>query len=261
MTTSLIQSGELAGILDSPSMVLIDARSFAAYEKGHIPGAVNLDLFAFHWFDTSRSGIEAFGRQTVDLFSFCGVDYKGRIVFYDDESGMLASRGVWLLWYLSHHTVQLLDGGFKKWSGEMRSIETRTNNYTPSDFKGRANPDVLADYKHVEERLEEATIIDARSIAEYDGSIARAARRGHIPNSYNIDFRLNLNGDGTLKDAHSLRRLYPFSKSDEIITYCQGAYRAANTFLALKEAGFEDVRVYLGSWGEWGNRAGLPVEI
>ncbi len=104
------------------------------------------------------------------------------------------------------------------------------------------------------------TILDARSTGEYDGSIIRAAQSGHIPNSINIDWNQNLQDDGTFKNDEELSKMYNFPKDSEITTYCQGAYRAANTFLVLKKLGFTNVKVYLGSWGEWGNKLELDVE-
>jgi len=107
--------------------------------------------------------------------------------------------------------------------------------------------------------LDKLKIVDARSKEEYDGKVLRAARRGHLPNSENVDWNLNIAQDGTMKNDNELSKLYQLPKDTEIITYCQGAYRAANTFLALKKLGFKNVRVYLGSWGEWGNKLDLPV--
>ncbi len=111
----IIHTKELEQILSDPNLVLIDARSFKEYSTGHIPGAVNLDLFAFHWLDTSKAGMAAFNAQTVDLFSAVGVSNEKKVVFYDDVSGMLASRGVWELLYFSHPQVFMLEGGLSKW--------------------------------------------------------------------------------------------------------------------------------------------------
>jgi thiosulfate/3-mercaptopyruvate sulfurtransferase len=95
---------------------------------------------------------------------------------------------------------------------------------------------------------------------EYDGLIVRAARRGHIPSAVNIDWYRNLE-NGKFKEFSKLVQLYSFIPIDkEIITYCQGGYRAANTYLVLKNLGYLNVKMYLGSWGEWGNIPTLPVE-
>ncbi len=256
----LIQTSELEKILNDSSLLVIDSRSFKEYSEGHIPGAVNLDLFAFHWIDTTKSGIDTFNKQTQQLFSFCGISNDKKVVFYDNESSMLASRGVWLLTYFSHTDVQMLDGGFQKWSKENLPIETKTNSFKPTKFSGKTNPSILTGYEYIRDNLEKLTLIDARSTQEYEGTVIRAASAGHIPSAVNIDFHLNISEDGTLKNNNELEKLYPFPKDAEIITYCQGAYRAANTFLTLKKIGFENVKVYLGSWGEWGNKTELPIE-
>lgn len=256
----LISTKALAEDLENPDLLVIDCRSYKEYSQGHIPGSVNLDLFGFHWLDTSESGMDAFHQQTRQLFSFAGVSPQKKVVFYDDVSGMLAARGVWLLLYFSHANTAMLDGGLKKWQDEGRKTETKTNGFAPTAFEGKPNPNLMAGYKFIRENLGRITLIDARSEEEFTGKAIRGARGGHIPGAVNVDFNLNISTDGTIKDADALSKLYQIPRDAEIVAYCQGAYRAANSFVALKRLGFENVRVYLGSWGEWANRTELPVE-
>jgi thiosulfate/3-mercaptopyruvate sulfurtransferase len=256
----LISTKELDLILNDSKNLIIDTRSFKEYSEGHIPGAVNLDLFAFHWIDTSKEGIENFNKQSQMLFSFAGITEEKKVIFYDEVSGMLAARGLWMLMYFSHPDAVMLDGGMTKWRKENLLIETKQNNFQPSNFTGKINPSIISDFENIRNNLDKLKIIDARSEGEYDGTIVRAAQSGHIPKSINADWNLNLKEDGTFKEDSELSKLYEIPKDSEIVTYCQGAYRAANSFLVLKKLGFENVRVYLGSWGEWGNRLELPVE-
>lgn len=258
-TTMLISTTELEKNLNNKDLLLIDTRSSKEYFEGHIPGAVNLDLFAFHWIDTSKQGIESFNIQTLKILSFVGVTPEKMVVFYDDISGMLAARGVWLLMYFSHPQVLMLDGGIKKWKNENLPLETKSNQYKPSKYSGKINPELIAGFEFIKENLNHLKIIDVRTPEEYNGSVLRAARGGHIPNSINIDWNYNVKDDGTMKKDEDLSKLYDLPLDTPIITYCQGAYRAANTFLALKKIGFKNVKVYLGSWGEWGNKLELPV--
>lgn len=255
-----ISTSELKPQLENSNLLLVDTRSFKEYSDGHIPGAVNLDLFAFHWIDTTKDGIQNFNKQTQTIFSFVGATPEKKVVFYDDVSGMLAARGAWMLEYISHPDVSMLDGGINKWRKEGMPIETTSNPYRPSKFSGKINSKIISGYEYIRDNIDRLTIIDARSAGEYNGTIIRAAQSGHIPNSVNIDWKLNINDDGTFKTDDQLSQLYQIPKDSEIVTYCQGAYRAANTFLALKKIGFTNVRVYLGSWGEWGNKLELPVE-
>ena len=256
----LISTADLAKELQNQNLILIDARSFKEYSQGHIPGAVNLDLFAYHWFDTTSQGMQVFVEQTKKLLSFVGATLSKKIVFYDDVSGMLAARGVWMLMYFSHQNVLMLDGGIKKWRAENLPIETKTNGFSPSIFDGTSNPQIIADYDYIKQNLGKAILIDARSKEEFIGDVIRGARKGHIPGAINVDFSANIAEDGTIKNEKQLEELYKIPKDAQIITYCQGAYRAANSFLVLRKLEIEKVKVYLGSWGEWSNRTELPVE-
>ncbi len=256
----LISTTKLNSILNDTDVIIADTRSFKEYSQGHIPGAVHLDLFAFHWIDTTKEGIENFNNQTKTLLSFLGLTPEKKVIFYDSVSGMLAARGVWMSMYFSHENVSMLDGGITKWQKENLPLETKSNGFKLSNFSGKINSDIISGFEYVQDNLNNVKILDVRSTGEYDGSVVRAAQSGHIPNSINIDWNQNIREDGTFKNDDELSQMYDYPKDSEIITYCQGAYRAANSFLVLKKLGFTNVRVYLGSWGEWGNRLELPIE-
>ena len=254
-------------MLKDRNLLLLDTRPFSSYAESHIPGAVNTELIQFHWIDTSKPGIRQFNRQSRLLLSNIGVSKKKFVVFYDDVSGISAARGVWLLLYFTHNKVAMLDGGLTKWKAEGYKTESKTNPFVCSNFKGKPNPKVLADFVQINSRIKskkKSFIIDARSKDEYEGSAIRAAHAGHIPTAINIDWNDNLDhgsGGGVFKSYDKMEQMYSnIPKHAEVITYCQGGYRAANSFVALKMLGYKNVRMYLGSWGEWGNRLDLPAE-
>lgn len=256
-----ISADKLRSMLGNRSLLLVDTRPFSDYAESHIPGAVNIDLMQFHWIDTSKQGVAQFNKQMQLLLSNIGVLANRFVVFYDDVSGPSAARGVWLLLYFSHDKVAMLDGGLNRWKALGYKTETKTNPFVHSNFRGKPDPKILADLTHIKTAIKskKAIILDARSKAEYDGSAVRASRAGHIPTAVNIDWNGNLDQD-VFKRAEKLEQMYGrIPKDAEVITYCQGGYRAANSFVALKMLGYKNVRMYLGSWGEWGNKPDLPV--
>lgn len=262
---TILDSGSLLEMINnSPTrLILVDTRTFDEYAQGHLPGAVNLDLMQFHWLDTSKGGIFQFNKQMKLLLNYLGIDSSHTVIFYDNISGPTASRGVWLLNYFSLHNVFILDGGFKYWIKCNYPVETATNRFKHNKCSFSINKSILADIQHVKNSInsdKDVVVIDSRSEVEYNGTVARAFHRGHIPNSKNIDWVNNLETEKFL-DFDKLKRLYSFiPKETEIITYCHGGYRASNTYLVLKQLGYNNVKMYLGSWGEWGNNPQLPVE-
>ena len=261
----IVRAGDLRGMLGDPGLLVVDTRPHSEYARGHVPGAVNLDLFAFHWADTSAPGLAAFAAQSARLMSFCGAGAASSVVFYDGTSGMTAARGAWLLEYLGGDgagKARMLDGGLSAWKSGGLPVEEAPNAFRPAPFAALPDSGAIAGYEYIRDNLGRLAIIDARSPAEYSGEAARAARPGHLPGAVNIEWSANLDAaTGAFRDAAGLEGLYGHIPKDaEIITYCQGAYRAANTFVALRLLGYGRVRVYLGSWGEWGNMPELPVE-
>lgn len=263
--TLLISTQKLDELIQKKDKKLsvIDTRSFGEYVLGHIPGSINTELMQFHWSDTTKNGIKQFNKQNTKLFSNFGIKKNTFLVFYENISGPSAARGVWLSLYFSHKKVAMLDGGFDKWRVENRAIDTESEKFQHRKFEGKPNSSILADLnfmKKVIKKKKDFQIIDVRTSDEFSGQQVRACRRGHIPLSRNIDWNTNVK-DGRFKSLNELKKIYTeISPDKETVTYCQGGYRAANTFVILSELGFKKAKLYLGSWNEWGNDMSLPIE-
>ena len=266
MSVPLVLSArQTAALADNHAILLVDTRPFTDYRTEHIPKAVDLPMTEYHWSDTSPTGIRAFTNQMERLLGFIGLTPNKHVVFYEETSGMMAARGVWILHYLGHRKASMLDGGLRSWRKEGQETTTEPTAPKPSRFKAHVNPEVLATMNHVLGSLNDPnrTILDVRSEEEYDGTLVRAARRGHIPTARNIDWSRTVSTQGFLRSRNELERIYSAEgvyPNKEIITYCQAGYRAAQTYLVLKLLGYPNVRNYLGSWFEWGNTGKAPVE-
>ena len=259
----VISADEAAKLVKNSNVVFIDTRNYWKYVKGHIPGAFNLELYAFHWVDTSEEGIRAFAKQMRMLFGSLGISEKTAVIFYQNNSGYDAARGVWLLDFLGHNNSKLLDGGLNLW--KRKGLATSTEDPKPrkkSNFKDILDESVLItkELMSAEIKTKSLQLIDVRNKGEYDGTFHRAVKAGHVPGAINLEWKAALRKDGTLRDARQLDEMYSnLDKTRATATYCQSGYRAAHSWLVLKLLGFENVRNYLGSWYEWGNDPSSPV--
>lgn len=253
----------LAG--DAPPLVL-DLRPADAFAAGHVLGAVHLDLFGVSLIDTDPAPLRAFSWVLEHLLAARGVSATRPVVVYDERSGMRAARAFWALEYFGHEHTQLLDGGFGAWTAAGHPVSTTPHPAEPTTWTGTRVDDRLATWRDVHDRLsaDDVVVLDTRSSGEYLGTTVRAARGGCVPGAVHVEWTDNLGSDGAFKPAEELRAMYEASgvtADKEVLTYCQGGYRAAHSYLALRLLGYPRVRTYLGSWKEWGDRTDLPVEI
>jgi thiosulfate/3-mercaptopyruvate sulfurtransferase len=262
----LTAPAELARRIESEdSTLILDLRPAEAFAEGHIPGAIHLDLWGVSLIDTDPAPLKAFVWMIAHVLDYRGVEPSRPIVVYDDISGMRAARAFWFLEYLGHERVQLLDGGFNRWTREGLPVSRDAQPPSKSTWEGTPQESRVATWRDVNERLanHNVVIVDTRSDDEYFERAVRAKRGGAIPGAVHIEWTNNLDEDSAYKPADALREMYEragVTPDKEVITYCQGGYRAAHTYLALRLLGYPRVRNYTGSWKEWGDREDLPIE-
>jgi thiosulfate/3-mercaptopyruvate sulfurtransferase len=269
MHTTLVTPAQLAQHLGDPGWIVLDIRHDLMrperwgedqYLAGHIPGAVFLhldrDLSAPK---TGRNGRHPLPSpwQAAETFARCGVDATSQVVVHDQNNGMYATRAWWMLRWLGHRAVALLDGGFDRWVREGLPVTTavpspRATSFTP------AKPLPVADAREILASLpkRDLVIVDARAPERYRGETEPMDPvAGHIPGAINRYLGDNLAGDGTFKDARTLRRefeaLLGEAKLDKVVHHCGSGVSACHNILAMAIAGYPDTRLYPGSWSEW----------
>ncbi|HEV3283580.1 MAG TPA: sulfurtransferase, partial [Solirubrobacteraceae bacterium] len=240
--------------------------------EAHIPGAIGFDWKADLQDPVRRDflGPQAFG----ELFGSRGVSNDHTIVLYGDRNNWFAAYTYWYLKYYGHDKVLLLNGPREKWIADGRPSTAELPSYAAATFTAQAGDEAIRAYRdEVLAALDAPTkLVDVRSPAEFSGEIISPAgyeqegaqRGGHIPGAASIPWAQAVREDGTFKSAEELRDLYAGKgvlNGDDIIAYCRIGERSAHTWFVLHELlGKDEVKNYDGSWTEWGNLVGVPIE-
>jgi thiosulfate/3-mercaptopyruvate sulfurtransferase len=269
----LVSTNWVAEHLSDPTIRLVEVDvDTSAYEQGHIAGALG-----WNWQTQLQDGVR---RDLLDktawesLLCKSGVENGTTIVLYGDNNNWFAAYAFWQLKYYGHEDVRLLNGGRKKWIEEKRPLAKDVPHFAPTKYQAKAPDDSLrAKREEVTATLKKknAKLVDVRSVDEFTGKIIAppgmsetAQRAGHIPGAVNVPWSQAANEDGTFKSADALQQLYGgkgVNGNGEVITYCRIGERSSHTWFALKYLlGYGDVKNYDGSWTEWGNLIGAPIE-
>jgi thiosulfate/3-mercaptopyruvate sulfurtransferase len=262
----LVSSAALSERIGPAGPLVIDLRPAEEFARGALPGAVHLDLFGLSLIDTDPAPMRAYLWMVEHLFATRGVDADREVVVCDECSGIRAARALWFLELFGHTRTRLLDGGFNAWAVETGKVSHEFVAPVATEWHGSRREEVVATWRDVQARLGQdgAVIVDTRTTEEHHGTMVRAARGGAIPGSVHLEWTHNLDAAGRFKPAAELQAMYArvgVTPERDVVTYCQGGYRGAHTYLALRLLGFPQVRNYLGSWREWGDRLDLPLEV
>jgi thiosulfate/3-mercaptopyruvate sulfurtransferase len=268
----LVSTDWLEKNIKNPKLRLIEVSvNPGQFERGHIEGAVNFEWHT-HLVDTVKRDIVS--QQNFEkLLRNAGVNADSTIVLYGDTNNWFAAWGAWVFDVYGINNVKLLDGGRKKWETENRPLTAIAKVPAPGNIKvGGANkalraylPDVLA----AAEKKTNVALVDIRSADEYSGKVFAPAgvqelsvRAGHVPGAVNVPWGQAVAADGTFKPVAELKKIYAavgVDGSKPVITYCRIGERSSHTWFALKKLLGYDVRNYDGSWTEYGNAVGVPI--
>ncbi|MCS6773321.1 MAG: sulfurtransferase [Anaerolineae bacterium] len=271
---SLVSTEWLAEHLNDPNVRIVESNEDPLlYDTGHIPGAVKIDWTADLNDPLKRDYLNS--EQFAQLMSRKGIANDTFVVFYGDKNNWWATYAFWVFQLFGHKKAAILNGGRKKWVDEGRPMTREVPEYPPTNYVAPPRDDstirAFRDevLRHVQAK---GTLVDVRSPAEYSGERLHmpeypnegALRGGHIPGAQNIPWAQAVREDGTFKSREELEALYRskgITPDKPIIAYCRIGERSSHTWFVLTHLlGYPNVKNYDGSWTEWGNSVGLPIE-
>jgi thiosulfate/3-mercaptopyruvate sulfurtransferase len=273
---ALVSTGWVAEHLNEPGIRLVESNEDALlYSSGHIQGAVEVD-----WTRDLNDPVQRdyLGREGFEkLMRRIGADKDTTVIFYGDRNNWWATYALWVFRLFGHDKAKVMDGGRIKWVKEGRPLTKEVPHYPETQYQAKERDDAkVRAYRDtvLEHTKKHGKMIDVRSPQEYSGERLHmpeypnegALRGGHIPGAANIPWARAVNpDDGTFKTADELRGLYEgeakLAPQDDVIVYCRIGERSSHTWFVLTHLlGYNQVRNYDGSWTEWGNLVGVPIE-
>lgn len=255
----LMSPADVAAGLDVGNLVVLDVRPNSAFMDGHIPGARQLDPDAVADPDSPIDGALRPMAEIATMLGDLGVAAGTHVVLYDDKGGFHAARMFWLLEYMGHRRVSLLNGGIQAWEASEQTLEKgeampiKRQRFAPALTSRRhATADWILERRNDPQTL----VVDVRPTAAFD--------RGHIPWALSIPWKGNLNADKTMKSGDALRAHFAehgVTPDHTIVVHCQNGLASAHSYFALRLIGFPQIRTYHRSWAEWGTADDLPIAV
>ncbi len=272
---NVISAKDLQDRLDDVNLVVVDTRfnlqdpseGHERFKDAHIPGAVYFDLDK----DLSAPPKAHGGRHPlpetegfVRKLELSGIGNDTSVIVYDDSLNVFAGRMWWLLRYLGHEDVKVLDGGFSAWQQAGLGTTAELPHREAAMFTPHPNSKMVVDIEEVKKKLNDpnTVLIDARGADRYRGDVEPMDKKaGHIPSARNLHYAGNYE-NGKFKDEGTLEERFTEARgAEEVIVYCGSGVSAANNLLALEEVGVEGAKLYVGSWSDWSSYEDTPVAV
>lgn len=270
---ALVSTQWVADHLKDPKVRIVEVSvDPGVYEKGHVQGAIGLKWHSELCDPVRRDILSA--EQFEELCARSGIANDSTVVLYGDNSNWFAAWGAWTFHIYGHANVKLMDGGRAKWEAEKRPWDTTVPAPAAASYEVPSSAAPLrarlADVLAVVEGGKPAVLVDVRSPDEFSGKVIAPAgiqelaiRAGHIPGAKSVPWKAAVKDDGTFKDLAELKQLYAAAGVDgskPVITYCRIGERSSHSWFVLKCLLGYEVRNYDGSWTEYGNAVGVPIE-